>query len=106
MIKFHIIERLPTKCALKTSSKPYLILANSPKHPLQVRKSSKIRLIKAWNQSPVCLYSSNMFRNILYSDIDWLAEFDVLIQSGFKNNLKTAFTNLCKTSSCHNNSIF
>ena len=46
-----------------------------------------------------------MFRNILYSDIDQLAEFDVLIQSGFKINLKTAFTNLCKTS-CHNNSIF
>ena len=39
----------------------------------------------------------NMFRYILYSEIYHMANFDVLIQSGFKVIPKIAFPNLCKT---------
>ena len=48
----------------------------------------------------------NMCINIVYSGIDHLGNFDVLIQSGLRVTQNIAFAHLCKTSLRQNYSIF
>ena len=48
----------------------------------------------------------NMCINIVYSGIDHLGNFDVLIQSGLRVIQNIAFAHLCKTSLRQNYSIF
>ena len=82
-------EKLHRKCAPEASSRPYIILVNSPEQPIHVRNSFVNKIFckdDFVRESPFIF--PNIFRNILYSEIyhmvNFMFQFKVILEL-FKN---------------------